>query len=68
LTGNGLLILVSAEVDTSGKTYYGEQSLHFMTTKGEGSLVPCSKSTYDVISQSVSAPSPPKINPLHGRQ
>ena len=35
-----MLILVSAEVDTTGKTYYGEQSLHFMTTKGESSLVP----------------------------
>jgi len=41
--GNGMLILVSAEVDTTGKTYYGEQSLHFMTTKGESSLVPLDK-------------------------
>lgn len=41
--GNAMLILVSAEVDTTGKTYYGEQSLHFMTTKGESSLVPLDK-------------------------
>eukprot|EP00111_Clytia_hemisphaerica_P007090 TCONS_00020590-protein len=41
--GTGMLVLVSAEVDTTGKTYYGEQSLHFMTSKGESSLVPLDK-------------------------
>jgi translation initiation factor 2A len=34
-----LLILVSSEVDTTGSSYYGEQSLHFMSTKGESNLV-----------------------------
>jgi len=34
-----LLILVSSEVDTTGSTYYGEQSLHFMSVKGESNLV-----------------------------
>lgn len=34
-----LLILVSSEVDTTGSTYYGEQSLHFMNVKGESNLV-----------------------------
>lgn len=34
-----LLILVSSEVDTTGTSYYGEQSLHFMSVKGESNLV-----------------------------
>lgn len=41
--GTGLLVLVSAEVDASGSTYYGEQSLHFLSSKGESSLVPFGK-------------------------
>ncbi|XP_065644550.1 eukaryotic translation initiation factor 2A isoform X2 [Hydra vulgaris] len=41
--GSALLIMVSAEVDTTGSSYYGETSLHFMSTKGESSLVPFDK-------------------------
>lgn len=36
---SALLILVSSEVDTTGSTYYGEQSLHFMSVRGESSMV-----------------------------
>jgi len=41
--GSALLILVSAEIDTTGRSYYGEHTLHFMNTKGESSLVPFDK-------------------------
>lgn len=41
--GNGLLVLVSAEVDTTGSTYYGEQSLHFVSVRGDSSLVTLDK-------------------------
>ena len=34
-----LVILVSSEVDTTGTSYYGEQALHFMSVKGDSSLV-----------------------------
>lgn len=37
--GNALLILVSAEVDTTGSSYYGEQTLHLMTTNGNSNIV-----------------------------
>ena len=38
--GTALLVLVSAEVDTTGSSYYGEQSLHFVSVRGDSSLVP----------------------------
>jgi len=36
---SAMLILVSSDVDTTGTSYYGEQSLHFMNTDGESNLV-----------------------------
>lgn len=42
-TGTCLLILASTEVDKSGASYYGNQSLHFMSVKGSSCSVPLSK-------------------------
>ncbi|XP_053952891.1 eukaryotic translation initiation factor 2A [Anastrepha ludens] len=41
--GSGLLLLTSTEVDKSGASYYGNQALHFMATKGDSCSVPLSK-------------------------
>lgn len=41
--GTGLLLLTSTEVDQSNTSYYGKQSLHFMSTKGESYAVQLSK-------------------------
>ncbi|XP_011192685.1 eukaryotic translation initiation factor 2A [Zeugodacus cucurbitae] len=41
--GSGVLLLTSTEVDKSGASYYGNQSLHFMATKGDSCSVPLSK-------------------------
>ncbi|WP_411026313.1 eIF2A-related protein, partial [Salmonella sp. s58078] len=32
--GTYVLLLASTEVDKTGASYYGKQSLHFLTTKG----------------------------------
>lgn len=37
--GNGVLILSSTEVDTTGASYYGKQALHFLSTKGDSFVV-----------------------------
>jgi len=37
--GTALVILVSSDKDTTGASYYGEQSLHFMNVQGESNLV-----------------------------
>lgn len=34
-----LVILVSSDQDTTGASYYGEQSLHFMNVQGESNLI-----------------------------
>ncbi|CAD7003374.1 unnamed protein product [Ceratitis capitata] len=41
--GSGVLLLTSTEVDKSGASYYGNQALHFMATKGDSCSVPLSK-------------------------
>uniref|UniRef100_A0A034WDL0 Eukaryotic translation initiation factor 2A n=1 Tax=Bactrocera dorsalis TaxID=27457 RepID=A0A034WDL0_BACDO len=41
--GSGILLLTSTEVDKSGASYYGNQALHFMATKGDSCSVPLSK-------------------------
>ncbi|XP_017072437.1 eukaryotic translation initiation factor 2A [Drosophila eugracilis] len=41
--GSGLLLLTSTEVDKSGASYYGNQAVHFMATKGDTCSVPLSK-------------------------
>lgn len=37
------LLMTSVEVDKSGSSYYGKQTLHFITPKGETSIVQLSK-------------------------
>lgn len=37
--GTALIILVSSDKDTTGASYYGEQSLHFMNVQGESNLI-----------------------------
>ena len=51
--GTCMLILTSTEVDTSGASYYGEQSLHFINVKGDASLIPFGKSTFGLMSFSL---------------
>lgn len=48
--GSALLIRAAMEVDTSGASYYGEQSLHFMNVNGDTSIVQLPKNgpIYDV--------------------
>ncbi|XP_017476680.1 PREDICTED: eukaryotic translation initiation factor 2A [Rhagoletis zephyria] len=41
--GSGILLLTSTEVDKSGASYYGNQALHFMATKGDSCSAPLSK-------------------------
>ncbi|EDW73198.1 uncharacterized protein Dwil_GK16781 [Drosophila willistoni] len=41
--GTGLLLLTSTEVDKTGASYYGNQAVHFMATKGDTCSVPLSK-------------------------
>ena len=43
-TGTALLVMTSVEIDTTGASYYGEQSLHFMSTRGESNMVSLGKS------------------------
>lgn len=39
----GLLIMASTEVDATGASYYGKQTLHYMNTKGDSCTVPLNK-------------------------
>ncbi|KAJ9594298.1 hypothetical protein L9F63_014303, partial [Diploptera punctata] len=41
--GTGVLLMTSVEVDKTGSSYYGKQSLHFISTKGETAMVLLSK-------------------------
>lgn len=41
--GNGLIILTSTDVDTTGNSYYGKQALHFLATNGDSYNVPLSE-------------------------
>lgn len=41
--GSHLLVKASVDVDTTGQSYYGEQSLHFMSCSGETCIVSLSK-------------------------
>lgn len=41
--GTALLVMTSVEIDTTGASYYGEQSLHFMSTRGESNMVSLEK-------------------------
>lgn len=48
--GNAVLVKAMTEVDTTGESYYGEQSLHYMNTNGDTSIVQLPKKgpIYDV--------------------
>ena len=41
--GTAVLVLTATEVDKTGASYYGEQGLHYLSTKGEGNIVLLSK-------------------------
>lgn len=41
--GNGCIIVTSTDVDSSGASYYGKQSLHFLATNGDSYSVPLSE-------------------------
>ncbi|XP_070537815.1 eukaryotic translation initiation factor 2A-like [Ptychodera flava] len=41
--GTDLLIITTTDVDQTGASYYGEQTLHYISTKGETSVVPLAK-------------------------
>ncbi|XP_011505945.1 PREDICTED: eukaryotic translation initiation factor 2A [Ceratosolen solmsi marchali] len=41
--GTSVLLLASTEVDNTGASYYGKQTLHYLDTKGETALVTLSK-------------------------
>jgi len=41
--GTGALIMASMEVDKTGSSYYGKQSLHFVSVKGDTAMVVLSK-------------------------
>ncbi|KAL6104877.1 eif2a [Pungitius sinensis] len=49
--GSAVLVTSSTEVDKSGASYYGEQTLHFLSVSGETSLVQLQKNgpIYDVV-------------------
>lgn len=37
--GTGALVMASMEVDKTGSSYYGKQSLHFVSVKGDTAMV-----------------------------
>lgn len=37
--GTGVLLMTNVDVDASGASYYGKQSLHYLTTKGDTAMV-----------------------------
>lgn len=41
--GSALLALCSSDIDKTGASYYGEQSLHYLSTRGDGNLVQLEK-------------------------
>ena len=43
ISGDALLLLCSTDVDQTGKSYYGQQSLHYLDINGETSIVSLKK-------------------------
>lgn len=41
--GNALIIMAIIDVDSTGQSYYGEQNLYFVSTKGDSYMVPLGK-------------------------
>jgi len=37
------LVVTATDVDKSGASYYGEQGLYYLSTKGDGNIIPLSK-------------------------
>lgn len=37
--GSAVLVLTTTEVDKTGASYYGEQGLHYLSSKGDGNIV-----------------------------
>ena len=37
--GSAVLVVTTTDVDTTGASYYGEQTLHYISTSGESSMV-----------------------------
>ena len=37
--GNCVLLMTSTDVDTTGASYYGKQTLHFLDVKGTSAMV-----------------------------
>lgn len=42
--GSNVLLMTNTEVDKTGASYYGKQTLHHLNTKGETAMVMLSKS------------------------
>ena len=38
-SGDAVLVLTTTEVDKTGASYYGEQGLHYLSSRGEGNIV-----------------------------
>ncbi|CAH3119179.1 unnamed protein product [Pocillopora meandrina] len=41
--GSAVLVVTTTDVDTTGASYYGEQTLHYISTSGESSMVQLAK-------------------------
>lgn len=41
--GSALLVITTTDVDSTGASYYGEQTLHYISTSGESSMVQLAK-------------------------
>ena len=41
--GNSVLVMTTMDVDKTGASYYGKQSLHYLDTRGETAFVALSK-------------------------
>ena len=44
--GTAVLVVTATDVDKSGASYYGEQGLYYLSAKGDGNIIPLSKSLH----------------------
>lgn len=47
--GTSALFMTSTEVDKTGASYYGKQTLHYLSTKGDTAMVMLSKSKQNYL-------------------
>ena len=47
--GSGVLVVAATDVDKSGASYYGEQSLHYLSVQGDGNMVPLGQQAHFVF-------------------